>query len=58
MSMHHSTKCSAAPVRRMKIDQHQKKTNISGSTAPFPLKIGVRLEHMYTKVWDFLDPAV
>ena len=55
--MHHSTKRSAAPVGRMKIDE-QKKTNISGSTALFPLKIGVRLEHMYTKVWDFLDPAV
>ena len=40
MSMHHSAKRSAAPVRRMKIDQ-QKKTNISGNTAPFPLKIGV-----------------
>ena len=48
---------SVALVGRLEID-HQKKTNISESTAPFPLKLVVCLEHMYTKVWNLWAPAV
>ena len=48
---------SVALEGRLKI-YHQKKTNISESTAPFSLKLLVRLVHMYTKVWKFWDPAV
>ena len=36
----------------------KKKTNISKSTAPQVLKLNGGLDHMYTKVWKFLAPAV
>ena len=48
---------SVAPVGRLKVD-HQKKTNSSESTAPYPLKLVVYLEHMYIKVWNLWAPAV
>ena len=51
------TQYKASPVERLNIDQ-QKKTNISESIAPCGLKLGVRFEHMYIKIWEFWAPAV
>ena len=37
---------------------HQKKTNISKSTAPWVMKLDGGLDHMYTKVRKFWAQAV
>ena len=36
----------------------QKNAHIFKSNAPILLKLGVGLDHMYTKGWNFLDPSV
>ena len=36
----------------------QKNVHIFKSNAPTLLKLGVVLDHMYTKGWNFLDPSV
>ena len=36
----------------------QKNAHIFKSNAPTWLKLGVGLDHMYTKVWNLLDPSV
>ena len=36
----------------------QKNAHIFKSNAPTWLKLGVGLDHMYTKGWNFLDPSV
>ena len=39
-------------------DGAQKKAHIFKSNASILLKLGVGLDHMYTKGWNFLDPSV
>ena len=41
----------------MEIPQ-KKNDHIFKNNAPTWLKLGVGLDHMYTKDWNFLDPAV
>ena len=50
-------KCKLSTQYKPKID-HQKKTNISKSTAPRVMKLDEGLDHMYTKARKFLAPAV
>ena len=49
--------CMLSTQYKPKID-HQKKTNISKSTAPWVMKLDGGLDHMYTKARKFLAPAV
>ena len=49
--------CMLSTQYKPKID-HQKKTNISKSTAPWVMKLDGGLDHMYTKARKFWAPAV
>ena len=49
--------CKLSTQYKPKID-HQKKTNISKSTALWVTKLDEGLDHMYTKARKFLAPAV
>ena len=52
-----SEQCKLSTQYKPKID-HQKKMNISKSTAPWMTKLDGDLDHMYTKGWKFWAPAV
>ena len=52
-----SEQCKLSTQYKPKID-HQKKTNISKSTAPWVMKLDGGIDHMYTKARKFLAPAV
>ena len=49
--------CKLSTQYKPKID-HQKKTNISKSTAPWMMKLAGVLDQMYTKARKFWAPAV
>ena len=49
--------CMLSTQYKPKID-HQKKTKISKSTAPWVMKLDGGLDHMYTKARKFWAPAV
>ena len=49
--------CMLSTQYKPNID-HQKKTKISKSTAPWVMKLDGGLDHMYTKAQKFCAPAV